>query len=118
MDSTAWCPRFAPGLSHGTRMGSTGFVAVSLDSYVLRSQLRRHRRKLGCDGAVDHGVADRDARAAAERRVDADRRFDLSAKAFFERGLEIGFLRISQWKGGVDARLGHAVGIVLERLEQ
>ncbi len=74
--------------------------------------------QLAADRGIDDRVADGDPRAADQLRIDAYRRFDFLAEALFQRRLERAELRIVDRERADDVCPGHAVGAVLEGVEQ
>src|SRR5882724_1687687 len=69
------------------------------------AQLRSHRIESCLHGAVKNGVADRNARAADQLRIDCHGRLDLFAEAFLECGSEVGGLLGRKRKCALDLRL-------------
>src|SRR5665213_1558480 len=81
-------------------------------------QFVRHHGKLALYGAVDHAIADGDARAADQRRVDTHLRLDRLAEVTRERSVDRGKLRIGQCHRRLDRCARDVIGLVLARFEQ
>src|SRR6185437_6234166 len=84
----------------------------------LDPQRVRHRLQFILHRSVDHRVADDDLRPADQRRIDADRCLDLFAEAALQSLAQRRELRVVDRKRTDDLRPGHAVGLVLQRIEQ
>src|SRR5581483_63535 len=98
---------------------SVALMAMSV-SYAnsLCGQLVGDALEARAQGTVDHEIAGPQDRAADQRGIDVALHADLALEPPLQRGGQRFELSVHKWRGGSDRHVDHALGLVLQLIEE